>query len=325
MNQFTLPEKRLTAKKWSQLNSAYARQDIVEELIRNPKLSVATLSDVCGVSRATLWRWKKRYAAQGFRGLLKDKRSTKPRRISPEVEQKILDLRQKLGYGHQRIALYLKRYMGVNIASSTVWNVFKRNNLPNLYMTRYNKPAKCLMKRYEKEFPGDTIQMDVKFIKNPQKHMKRFYQFTAIDDCTRFRVLRIYTRNTTQNAMDFLEQVKQTFPVAIRQIQTDNGPEFATDFSFHLDRQGIHHRRIKPRTPRLNGKVERSHRTDEEEFYSRQRFEDIQDLKVKLSEWEKHYNLERAHMGLNGQTPVERLQAKLSTDHPRINVAKKTD
>lgn len=324
MNQVT-SKTRLTRKEWGLLCDARTRQEVIEEIERNPTIGIRKIGDIFGVSPSTVWRWRKRYKAQGLQGLLRDRRTEKPRKISPEVEQKILDLRLSLGYGHQRIAMYLKRYLGVKVAASTVWTILKRNKMPNLYMTRYNKPAMCSMKRYEKAFPGDTIQMDVKFVKAPGKTFKRFYQFTAIDDCTRFRVLRLYAQNTTQNALDFLEQVKKTFPAAIHQIQTDNGPEFATEFSFHLDQQGILHRRIKPRTPRLNGKVERSHRTDEQEFYAKTKFQDFQELQNKLSEWEKHYNLERAHMALNGQTPVERLKEKLSTEHEKIGIAKKTD
>jgi len=324
MSQLILESKRLTLKEWKQLERARARQAIIEEVENNSKLSYAEISNLFGVSPSTLWRWHKCYKAKGFEGLLRN-RIAKRRRVTPEIEQDILELRRKCGYGHQRIALYLKRYLGIKISSSTVWNVLKKNNMPNLFITRYNKPAKCSVKRYQKDSPGETIQMDVKFVKNPQKHMRRFYQFTAIDDCTRFRVLRIYTRNNTQSAMDFLTQVRKAFPAAIRQIQTDNGAEFATDFTFFLDQQGIHHRHIRPRTPRLNGKVERSHRTDEQEFYSKQSFTDIEDLVGKLAEWEKHYNYNRAHMALDGQTPAERLRSKLSTDLTQRHVAKRTD
>jgi transposase InsO family protein len=102
--------------------------------------------------------------------------------------------------------------------------------------------------------------------------------------------------------------------MTIREIQTDNGPEFTTEFGFHLTQQRVKHRLIRPRTPRLNGKVERSHRTDEQEFYSRQIFTDSEDLKAKLVGWEKHYNTERPHMALEGQTPAEVLDAILSTN-----------
>lgn len=324
MNQSTVVHKRFTEKEWRSLAKADMRREVTESVGRDG----LRINDVChlfGISRPTFWRWQQRYKAEGVNGLLQGYRLSRPRKISPEVEQKILELRTSLGYGHQRIALYLSRYMGIKVAPSTVWAILKRNKMPNLYMTRYNKPAMCTMKRYEKAYPGETVQMDVKFIKAPDKPGRRYYQFTAIDDCTRFRVLRIYAQNTTRNALDFLEQVKGTFPAAIRQVQTDNGPEFSTDFTFYLDRQGIHHRRIKPRTPRLNGKVERSHRTDEQEFYSRQKFKDLEDMKGKLSVWEKHYNLERSHMALSGATPVERLKAKLSTESCRNNVSRRTD
>jgi transposase InsO family protein len=75
----------------------------------------------------------------------------------------------------------------------------------------------------------------------------------------------------------------------------------------------------------LNGKVERSHGTDEQEFYSRQKFKDLEDMRGKLSAREKHYNLEGSHMALNGETPVERLKAKLSTESHRDDVSRKAD
>jgi transposase InsO family protein len=197
--------------------------------------------------------------------------------------------------------------------------------MPAIYMTRYNKPARITMRRYVKSQPGETVQMDVKFIKNPSAPRRKLFQFTAVDDCTRYRVIRIYNRNTTRNAIDFFETVKQVFPARIREVQTDNGPEFTTEFGFHLTQQGVKHRLIRPRTPRLNGKVERSHRTDEHEFYSRQEFADEDDLRAKLASWEKHYNQERYHMALGGQTPVEALTSKLSTDCSGTKVALTSD
>jgi transposase InsO family protein len=321
MDQKFASQNKLTEKEWRLRDRARMRQEMVES-VNSSGIRIGEICGLYGVSRSTFWRWRLRYQKHGLKGLLLEHRTCRPRKIKPEIEQKILELREKLGYGHQRISLYLKRYLGIKVAASTVWTILKRNKMPNLYMTRYNKPAMCSMKRYEKAFPGETVQMDVKFIKAPDKSRRRYYQFTAIDDCTRFRVLRIYSQHTTSNALDFLERVKENFPVAIRQVQTDNGAEFATEFTFALDQQGIHHRRIRPRTPRLNGKVERSHRTDEQEFYSKHQFQDLEDMKKKLLAWEKHYNLERGHMALNGETPVERLKTKLSTKLQGDNVAR---
>lgn len=305
--------RKLTEKEWIEVCRQQLKIAVVQELEKRG-VSQASASAACGVSRSTLWRWLKRYRRFGEAGLGRGFRSGYPRRITPEIESEILKIRRERGYGPQRIQLYLKRFHGFTVSSCTVWNVLRRNKMPALYMTRYNKPAKIAFRRYVKSQPGETIQMDVKFIRDPAKPRSKLFQFTAIDDFSRYRVIRIYARNTTANAIDFFETVKQIFPATIREVQTDNGPEFTTEFGFHLIQQQVKHRLIRPRTPRLNGKVERSHRTDEQEFYSRQTFNDSEDLKAKLVGWEKHYNTERPHMALGGQTPAEVLDAKLSTN-----------
>ena len=99
----------------------------------------------------------------------------------------------------------------------------------------------------------------------------------------------------------------------VQVIQTDNGSEFGSSFHYHVLDKGVGHHYIKPRTPRLNGKVERSHRIDAEEFYRLLDGAVIDDAKVfnnKLQEWEDYYNYHRPHGGLEGQTPYERLKQK---------------
>ena len=115
-------------------------------------------------------------------------------------------------------------------------------------------------------------------------------------------MLRIYDQNSEQSAMDFVNHVRKVLPFAIQQIQTDNGSEFGSTFTWHLADLGIEHRKIRPRTPEENGKVERSHKTNAEEFYVR-----------RLREWEHEYNYYRPNMALGGLTPYEYLQKKLST------------
>lgn len=106
-------------------------------------------------------------------------------------------------------------------------------------------------------------------------------------------------------------------PFKILAVQTDNGPEFQTNFHCHLKEVGVKHIYIKPRTPRLNGKVERSHRIDSQEFYQLLDRDGIQDdihlYNKKLEEWERFYNFSRPHGALDGQTPYERLKIKLET------------
>jgi transposase InsO family protein len=102
----------------------------------------------------------------------------------------------------------------------------------------------------------------------------------------------------------------------VQVVQTDNGAEFQSAFHYHVLDRGIAHRYIKPRTPLLNGKVERSHRIDAEEFYQLLDGTVIDDAKLfndKLREWEDYYNYDRPHGGLGGQTPYERLRQKTRT------------
>jgi transposase InsO family protein len=145
---------------------------------------------------------------------------------------------------------------------------------------------------------------------------RKHYQFTAIDDCTRLRVLRIYSRLNQRTAIQFADYVLEKLPFQVQEIQTDNGPEFGSSFHYHVLDKGVGHRYIKPRTPRLNGKVERSHRIDAEEFYRLLDGAVIDDAKVfnnRLQEWEDYYNFHRPHGGLGGQTPYERLRQKTKT------------
>jgi transposase InsO family protein len=114
-------------------------------------------------------------------------------------------------------------------------------------------------KRYEKPLPGHAVQVDVKFIAPlSSSSRKKYYQFTAINDCTRIRVLRIYDQLNQKTAIQFADYVLDKLPFRVEAIQTD-GSEFQTAFHWHLADRGIRHIYIKPATPRLNGKVERSH------------------------------------------------------------------
>ena len=133
------------------------------------------------------------------------------------------------------------------------------------------------------------------------------YQYTAIDDCTRYKVLRLYSRRTASNTLDFLDAVMEEMPFAFQRIQTDRGLEFfAIKFQERLLKWGIKFRPIKPRSPHLNGKVERSQRTDLDEFYATVDLNDPA-LADQLSEWQHYYNWDRPHSSLQGKTPVERL------------------
>jgi transposase InsO family protein len=136
---------------------------------------------------------------------------------------------------------------------------------------------------------------------------RKHYQFTAIDDCTRLRVLRSYPQLHQQTAIQFPDDVLERLPSGVEVIQTDNGVEFGSSFHWHVLDKGIGHVDSKPRTPRLNGKVERSHCIEAQEFYRLLDGVVIDDTEVfndKLREWEDFYNYHRPHGSLDGQTPL---------------------
>jgi transposase InsO family protein len=139
----------------------------------------------------------------------------------------------------------------------------------------------------------------------------RRFQYTAIDDTTRIRALKIYKRHTQKNAIDFINYGIQKFPFRIHTIRTDRGHEFQAQFHWHVEDLGIRHVYIKPRSPQLNGKIERSHRSDKDKFYQLLIYTDDVDLNKKLTEWENFYNLHCSHGAFDGKTPYEALNLLL--------------
>ena len=123
-------------------------------------------------------------------------------------------------------------------------------------------------RRYARQVPGHHIQVAVKFLnlKTPDNSRVRRFQYTAIDDATRVRALMIYRRHNQKNATDFIDYLIERFPFRIHTVRTDRGHEFQAQFHWHVEDKGMRHVYIKPRTPQLNGKVERSHRSDKEVF-----------------------------------------------------------
>ncbi len=267
-----------------------------------------------GVARSGFYRWKKAYETDGDEGLINKKPCPyNPRlRTPPDIVEKVLHLRRTYHLGPIRIVWYLERYHGITMCDATVYRICRRHGLNRLPSRVGRRSVKT--HRYEKQVPGHHVQVDVTFLKLVGKDGKatRRYQYTAIDDATRIRVLTVYTRHTQKNAIHFLDHVIKRFPFRIHTVRTDRGHEFQAQFHWHLADRGIRHVYIKPRTPRLNGKVERSHRTDKQEFYQLLTYTGDVDLNAKLNEWENFYNYHRPHGAFHGKTPYEALRDKLA-------------
>jgi len=269
--------------------------------------SVSKAARKCGIPRSTLYRWIKRYKLEGIAGLVgKSKRpnTLANQKITDDLVELIKAIRQEFNFGPQRISLHLSRLHNINVSSPTVWRVLKANNLPNI--KKYRKHGDVT--RYSRPIPGDRVQIDV------TKVGTKCYQFTAVDDCTRRRVLRLYPNKKAESTLDFLGHILDTFQFPVHRIQTDWGTEFFNAaFQEELMQHYIKFRPIKPRSPHLNGKVERSQLTDKAEFYSTiPKKERTLQLADRLLEWQNFYNHKRPHASLNGMTPYEKL---LSVEH----------
>lgn len=153
-------------------------------------------------------------------------------------------------------------------------------------------------------YPGQRVQVDVKFV--PRFCLAdpglRLYQYTAIDEYSRFRYMEIFEEHSTHSSALFLDHMIKYFPFKVECVQTDHGSEFVkwksdptykknpTLFQITLEQYGIKHKLIRPYTPRHNGKVERSHRKDNEYFYSCHRFFSVADCQKQLRRWMLKYN-----------------------------------
>jgi transposase InsO family protein len=186
------------------------------------------------------------------------------------------------------------------------------------------KKVKVKTKPYiQMTFPGERIQVDIKTV--PLKSISgnfRLYQYTAIDEFSRVRFLQMYSEKSTYTSYKFIKQMIKYYPFQIYTVRTDNGAEFTkrllskdpndkTMMEYYLKKMGIAHDLIKPYTPKHNGKVERSHRKDSEQFYSHRRFYSLEDARKQLRIYNNEYN-KFPMKPLNWKSPNEVLRDYLS-------------
>ena len=139
------------------------------------------------------------------------------------------------------------------------------------------------------------------------------YQYTAIDDCSRWQVLAVYPNRSATSTLDFLARVRAGMPFPVQRVQTDRGGEFfAHEVQGELRERRIKFRPNRPRAPHLNGKVERVQRTALEEFWPTVDPK-APDLATRLEEWRTFYNHHRPHGALGGGTPAERIEELAAT------------
>lgn len=295
--------------------------------IINREIRLKDAARVCPHSQRSLERWLSLFRKYGEAGLepISTRPKTNPKETPIRIKERIIELRKET----KRCALKLKWRLekeGIAIHKNTIQKIIKKEGLVRKYRIRKLK-YKYIKVPLNK---GELVEIDVKYVPDFVAN-KRYYQFTVIDCASRWRYLKIYDDYSNFNSMNFLEEVIRIAPFRIRAIKTDNGSNFTNrytgylkssdpfnprlhDFDLLCQRYNIIHYLIDPGKPAQNGKVERSHRTDQEMFYDRNKFKTLKDLKTKIKIWNDEYN-NLEHCGLNGKTPNEMLSL-LSINEP---------
>lgn len=300
---------------------ARQKQAIVKYAERNGKSSA---SRMYGVSLSSVKRWCKRYDGT-WQSLLKKSHRPHghPKQHTPKEEKQIKNSFKKhyARYGWDGVYDDLLR-KGYTRSFSGMVYAAKRMGL-----AERSKPKKKsrISRRYpEIMTPGEKVQIDVKEVPynclrgSVLREGKHLYQWTAIDESTRVRFVYGFEEHTPENSVRFLLMVIKAFPFRIKTIQTDNGTEFTykyisdeniCPFDKALQKLGIKHKLIPPRTPWHNGKVERSHRNDQRYFYDWETFKSVEELNQKL---EKHlkWSNNKPMRTLGRKSPVQLLAEK---------------
>ena len=278
------------------------RQSVVLYSQRN---SVFSAIRKFGVSRATIYQWRKMYDGTLSSLAERSRRPhSHPNQHTPEELKLISDMRRRNPEAGLVIFWVKLTLRGYKRSIPSLWRVLKRLTLQPI------KPPnpKYVAKPYEKMlYPGQRVQVDVKvvplacIVPNADGLQERFYQYTAIDEYSRFRFIMAFKEQSTYSSVQFLNALIKAFPFKIECIQTDNGLEFIKSFDerkkgkislfeARLKELGITHKLIRPFTPRHNGKVERSHRKDNEYFYATHKFYSFEDFSKQLAVHLKRYN-----------------------------------
>jgi len=253
----------------------------------------------CGISRPTLRKWLQRYEESGLAGLVGNSRrpnSAPNKKIFIEQEQLVLRLRYENNLGARRIQNELKWQHQLSLSLSTIHKILVKNKVKPL---RRPKREKRVL-RYSRPIPGERVQVDT------CKIAPGIYQYTAIDDCTRYQVMEIYPARTAANTILFLEKMVEEMRFPLQSIQTDRGREFfAYKVQEWLREYCIKFRPIRPGQLHLNGKVERAQQTDLKEFWALIDFSEDH-LSDRLSEYQHYYNWDRLHGSLR-KTPMDQV------------------
>lgn len=301
-------------------------KNIVEERLRwvlpiyHKQIKLVDATKVCPYSKRSLERWLSIYKKYGIDGL--KPRSTRPKTNPKETcirtKERIIELRKETKKCALKLQWNLEK-QGIKIHYQTIQKIIRKEGLTRKYRVRKikYKYIKVQLK------PGELVEIDIKYVPRRVNGL-RYYQFTAIDCASRWRYLKIYDDRSSFSAIKFLKEVIKKAPFSIRAVKTDNDSCFTNRYTGYLksvdpmnprlhaldilcNRLNIEHYLIDPGKPAQNGKVERSHRSDQESFYDMIKFRSKEELQYKLRLWNMYYN-DLEHCSLGGKTPNQFLK-----------------
>lgn len=318
-----LPEGARAAREPRPASREAKRRQAVLDWHQEHGRSVSLTARHFGYSRSTIYELLKRSKPGGPD--LED-RSRRPRRVrqptwSAELEAWVLKLRlENPRWGKDTLTPILRRE-GTDVSVSMVGRILaklKRDGKllpattadPNIHSMSYMRPyARRKPRDYMPEMPGDLVQVDSADIRWTGL-AQGYKHFSARDFISRWDVLGVYGRATATSAAGFLEELLARMPFTVRAIQVDGGSEFKAEFEAACQAKGLDLFVLPPRSPKLNGRVERAQRTHKEEFYQVIEPPDsLADLRPQLLLQEQRYNTYRPHHALGFKTPQEWLLA----------------
>lgn len=276
----------------------YHRQRMIKYALKH---SVTEAAIRYKTSRKTIYKWIARY--DGTIQSLED-HSHRPKHMPRKhTEKEIKQIRRRLKKYKWSDLLLAYQELVEKDGYARSYGGFKRVAAKLKAQKPQKKKRKRKLKPYKRaDYPGQKIQIDVKYVPSycPTDGNK-YYQYTAVDECSRWTYREMYDEHSTYSSKDFLEKLIKHAPFPIREAQTDNGAEFTnrlivtkskhlTLFEEALKDLGIIYHRIQIATPRHNGKVERQHRIDEARFYKKMRMYNLEDGRRQLAVYQRKSN-----------------------------------
>ena len=289
-----------------------------------------------GISPQTFYRWKNRFDPYDLTTL--EEMSRKPHKVRTpqtpsEVVERILKLREQYPrWGKDKLVVLLKRE-GIEVSASTVGRVINRLKAKGLLVEPVNTTLAKLARRrrwkpryatrkpkgYKIKGPGDLVEIDTLRVSLLPDEVR--YQFSARDVVVRFDGLRAYKSQTSSKAAHFLQYLQKKFPFTIKAIQIDGGSEFKKYFEEECEKRSLLLFVLPPRSPKLNGHVERANRTHREEFYEVEEVDlSLEEHNRQLERWQYVYNYIRPHQSLDYLTPYEYYQLWLKDQKNNVSL-----